>query len=304
MEWEKQALDYFDENVLAGPQQIDMRRLYAEKLTRAKKKAVVTQTEVEQTIKDYADFFGEDMIKRVTECFSSGEGMPELPPTEKEGKPCLYQIETCHSKYFGCPSQIIDVREISQPLIDALEDYHLTELLADKSHGPLMLHNKFTISISSCANVCTGGESKDMGIWGVEKPRINPEVKCVDCKKCMEACWDSAISFKKEGQPIINERLCKLCGACIRKCPTGTIELEKRGYRILVGGMFGRMYTIGKEVFRMGERQDIFKTLDAVVSLIREKQDGEHFLSQVVDKVGIDYINRRVFGKTKERKGL
>jgi len=300
MEWEKQALDYFDENVLAGPQQIDMRRLYAEKLARAKKKEAVTQSEVEQTIKDYADFFGEDMIKRVTECFSSGKGMPELPPTEKEGKPCLYQIETCHSKYFGCPAQIIDVREISQPLIDALEDYHLTELLADKSHGPLMLHNKFTISISSCANVCTGGESKDMGIWGVEKPRINPEVKCVDCKKCMEACWDSAISFKKEGQPIINERLCKLCGACIKKCPTGTIELEKRGYRIFVGGMFGRMYTIGREVFRMGERQDIFKTLDAVVSLIREKQDGEHFLSQVVDKVGLDYINRRVFGGTKE----
>jgi len=239
------------------------------------------------------------MIKRVTECFTSGEGMPELPPTEAEGKPCLYQIETCHCKYFGCPSQIIDVREISQPLIDAMEGYKLTELLADKAHGVLMLHNKFTISISGCANVCTGGESKDMGVWGVQKPRVNPDVSCVNCKKCMHACWDSAISFEKEGEPIINENLCKLCGACIKKCPTGTIELEKEGYRIFVGGMFGRMYTIGKEVFRMGERQDVFKTLDAVVSLIREKQDKEHFLSQVVDKVGIDYINKQVFSTTK-----
>jgi NAD(P)H-nitrite reductase large subunit len=60
------------------------------------------------------------------------------------------------------------------------------------------------------------------------------------------------------------------------------------------------MYTIGREVFRMGERQDIFKTLDAVINLIREKQDSEHFLSQVVDKVGIGYINQQVFGRTKK----
>jgi dissimilatory sulfite reductase (desulfoviridin) alpha/beta subunit len=62
-----------------------------------------------------------------------------------------------------------------------------------------------------------------------------------------------------------------------------------------VGGIFGRMQTVGKEVFRMGHKDDIFKTLDAVVSLIKEKQEDEHFLSQVVDKVGLDYITSRVF---------
>ena len=76
MEWEKQALDYFDKNVIAGPHQIDMRRLYAEKLARTKNNTIVTQAEVEQTLKDYSDFFGEEMIKRVIECFTSGKGMP------------------------------------------------------------------------------------------------------------------------------------------------------------------------------------------------------------------------------------
>ena len=52
MEWEKQALDYFDENVIAGPHQIDMRRLFAEKLARTKNNTIVTQAEVEQTLKD------------------------------------------------------------------------------------------------------------------------------------------------------------------------------------------------------------------------------------------------------------
>ena len=77
-------------------------------------------------------------------------------------------------------------------------------------------------------------------------------------------------------KPVINERLCKLCGACIKVCPTGTLKSQMKGYRILVGGTFGRMQTLGKEVFRIGQKDDIFKTLDAVVSLIKEKQEDEH----------------------------
>jgi hypothetical protein len=100
MDWEKEALEFFDANVMAGPSQLAVRKIYTEKLARQKNKKKVTRTEVEQTIKDYTDFFGDEMMKKVCACFASGEGMPELPPTEKEGKPCLYQVETCHAKYF------------------------------------------------------------------------------------------------------------------------------------------------------------------------------------------------------------
>ena len=295
MEWEREAEEYFDNNVMAGPSHLAMRKIYTEKIARQRKKEKVTKAEIEQTIKDYNAFFGEEMMKKVCECFASGAGMPELPPTEKEGKLCLYQVETCHSKYFGCPAQVIDVREIVVPVIDKLDEYGITEILADKAHGPLLSHSKFTVSISGCANTCTAPESKDIGIWGVDKPQVYHDAECSDCKRCFHTCWDSAISFAEPAKPVINERLCKLCGACIKACPTGTLKSQMKGYRILVGGTFGRMQTLGKEVFRIGQKDDIFKTLDAVISLIKEKQEDEHFLAQVVDKVGLDYITSRVF---------
>jgi Pyruvate/2-oxoacid:ferredoxin oxidoreductase delta subunit len=241
MDWEKEALEFFDANVMAGPSQLAVRKIYTEKLARQKNKKKVTRTEVEQTIKDYTDFFGDEMMKKVCACFASGEGMPELPPTEKEGKPCLYQVETCHAKYFGCPSQAIDVRELVEPIIDKFEEEGITELLADKAHGPLLGHNKFTVSISGCPNGCTAPESKDFGIWGVDKPKVDQEAECTDCKKCFHVCWDGAIHFAEPSKPLINERLCKICGACVKACPTGTITTESHGYRILVGGTFGRM---------------------------------------------------------------
>ena len=295
MEWEQEAEEFFDSNVMAGPSQLAVRKIYTEKLARQKNKKKVTKSEVQQTIKDYTDFFGEEMMEKVCKCFASGEGMPELPPTEKEGKLCLYQVETCHAKYFGCPSQQVDIRELVEPIIDKLEEHGITEMLADKAHGPLLGHNKFTISISGCPNACTAPESKDFGIWGVSKPIVDHDAECIDCKKCFHICWDSAVSFEEPSKPIINERLCKLCGACIRACPTGTIKSQANGYRILVGGTFGRMQTLGKEVVRIGQKNDIFETLDATMSLIKEKQEDEHFLAQVIDKVGLDYITSRVF---------
>src|SRR3990172_1075593 len=147
MEWEKEATDFFDSNVIAGPPQIVLRKIYTEKIARQRKHQKVLKEDVEQTKKDYNAFFGEDFTKKSTECIACGN-MPELPPTEKEGKPCLYQVETCHAKYFGCPAQIIDVRELVVPIIYRLEENKITELLADKAHGPLLSHNKFAVSIS------------------------------------------------------------------------------------------------------------------------------------------------------------
>ena len=294
MEWEKEAVEFFDNNIVAGPPQIPMRRIYAEKIARQRRHAKVKTEDVEQTIKDYDEFFGKEFVNKLCACMASGD-MPEIPPTEKEGKDCLYQVEACHSKYFGCPAQIIDVRELVVPIIDKLEEYGITEIMADKAHGPLISHNKFTVSISSCASGCSAPEAKDFGIHGVERPQVNEDVECINCKKCYHVCWDGAVSFEEQGKPVINERLCKLCSMCIKACPTGTISSKEKGYRILVGGTFGRMQTVGKEVFRMGQKEDIFKTLDAVVTLIKEKMSDEHFLAQVVDKVGLDYITRRVF---------
>jgi hypothetical protein len=53
MDWEKEALEFFDANVMAGPSQLAVRKIYTEKLARQKNKKKVTRTEVEQTIKDY-----------------------------------------------------------------------------------------------------------------------------------------------------------------------------------------------------------------------------------------------------------
>jgi len=53
---------------------------------------------------------------------------------------------------------------------------------------------------------------------------LNKE-KCVKCGACAQACIIRAISFDKEGYPVI----CIHCGYCVQYCPHGILSLVEVG---------------------------------------------------------------------------
>ena len=62
---------------------------------------------------------------------------------------------------------------------------------------------------------------------------------------------------------VDNFVLLSLCGACANECPEGAMTITERGYRVMVGGHFGRWHHIGKELFKMGDEEKVFKALEA-----------------------------------------
>ncbi len=113
-----------------------------------------------------------------------------------------------------------------------MEELKITDVLADKACEVLMPHSSFTISISGCSNICTAAESKEVGIHGTAKPMVT-EVECSQCRSCVDTCLDRIITLEDDG-PVINEDYCKICGDCIRVCPTGTLAASEKGCRIMV----------------------------------------------------------------------
>ena len=49
--------------------------------------------------------------------------------------------------------------------------------------------------------------------------------KCVKCGLCETSCAFGAITIDDDGYPAISVEECKLCGACVRACPTEALEL-------------------------------------------------------------------------------
>ncbi|MCD6247385.1 MAG: ATP-binding protein [Candidatus Diapherotrites archaeon] len=110
-----------------------------------------------------------------------------------------------------------------------------------------------------------------------EKAKLIEE-KCNACKKCLQSCVFSAISWNEEkNKPEFNHFLCEGCGACSLICPENAIEIERvRNGRIgSAESMYG--FTIVSGQLKMGEAGSgkIVDALKEKALAIAEKQRAE-----------------------------
>jgi len=291
MEWEKDAKEVVD-SIPVPEIMKNMTILYAEKLARKEKKKKVSMAEVIQTRNDYFELFGENLSKRLKEIREKGISDDSIDPqTELNKGPLLYQFELCHSRFIGCTRMVINAVELGKTLKKKIEEWKVTEMIADKFDVPFMPHTLFTVSISSCPNNCTAAEVKDFGIHGIAIPAFEHPEKCTKCGKCVEVCIDEAVVME-EGGPVIIQKHCKQCGACALECPTGAMTIAQQGYRVMVGGHFGRWHHIAKEVFKIGDEAKVIKALYNAIELLRKEAKSEEHLYHMVERFGIEPIYR------------
>lgn len=67
-------------------------------------------------------------------------------------------------------------------------------------------------------------------VMGGPTPRVMVEMnaeKCVQCGWCAQCCFHMAIKMEGRG-PIINQKLCEVCGMCVALCPTQSLSIVPR----------------------------------------------------------------------------
>ena len=290
MKWEEDARQVVDAIPIHDIVK-NMIILWAEKVARQNKRSAVTMEDMTRTRDDYFEWFGAEKIAKIQASREEGKSDTDLDPEIGLNKdPSLYTIELCHSRFFGCDRDLINVRELGPKIKQKMEELKITEILADKAAEVLMPHSTFTISISGCSNICTASESKEVGIHGVGKPKITDK-ECSQCESCVTTCLDRIITLK-EGRPVINEDYCKVCGDCIRVCPTGTLGVAEKGCRIMVGGTFGRFAQYGRELYKITDTDKIFPILESCVDLIKKEWSDQHedHFNFVINRTGINPI--------------
>ena len=95
------------------------------------------------------------------------------------------------------------------------------------------------------------------------------EKKCIGCKKCLDVCNFSAISWdKNKNKPIFNSMLCEGCGACQLVCPKNAIKLVK-----IKNGKIGSAKTKYNFNLISGQLKIGATGSGKIVSLIKEKAE-------------------------------
>lgn len=179
---------------------------------------------------------------------------------------------------------------------------HDTFALADElqqkylyGYRDITLPHKFKIAVGGCPNNCVKPELNDIGIIGQCIPNFD-EASCHGCKKCAVAaeCPVHAATVS-DGKCHIDPSVCIHCGRCVGKCYFNLIPDGAYGYKIYIGGRWGKNTRVGQPLSKVfSSKDEMMDTVDRVFQFYRSNaQPGERFAS-TVDRLGFENVEKAV----------
>ena len=160
------------------------------------------------------------------------------------------------------------------------------------------LPHKFKIAVGGCPNNCVKPDLNDLGVVGQRVPVPDTE-KCRGCKKCQieKNCPIHAAKLE-DGKISIDPDACNHCGRCKGKCPFGAVEEYREGYKILIGGRWGKKTACGRPLPRLfTTEEEVMTVIDRAILLFREEGIAGERFADTVTRLGFDYVSGKLLGE-------
>ena len=179
-----------------------------------------------------------------------------------------------------------------------LDSYALSEEIYKRFYEgsrDVALPHKFKIAVGGCPNNCVKPNLNDIGIIGQRVPEADTNL-CRGCKKCaIEAACPNGAAKVIDGKLHINESDCKHCGRCVGKCPFHTIESGAYGYKIYIGGRWGKKISPGQALSKIFTSKE--EALDVIERAILFFKDhglkGERF-AETIERIGFENVEKEL----------
>ncbi len=165
------------------------------------------------------------------------------------------------------------------------------------------LPHKFKIGVSGCPNSCVKPQLHEFGIVAQKIPSFDEDM-CNNCKKCLPAenCPIDALQHSKNGTVLDREK-CNNCGKCIDTCPFDCVELKAQGYRLTIGGKWGKFPRVGTPVPGLFSEDEVMAILEKTLLVYREQGITGERLGVTIDRMGEDnFIGQILSDDILERK--
>ncbi|WP_304432403.1 4Fe-4S dicluster domain-containing protein [Acutalibacter muris] len=157
------------------------------------------------------------------------------------------------------------------------------------------LPHKFKIAVGGCPNNCVKPDLNDLGIVGQRVPVIDLE-ECRGCKVCqIEKNCPIHVPKVVDGKVLIDDAQCNHCGRCINKCPFKAFEEYVPGYKVYIGGRWGKKVARGKFLGKLlTSPEEVLDVIEKAITLFRDKgQQGERF-ADTVERLGFEEVEKQL----------
>ena len=179
-----------------------------------------------------------------------------------------------------------------------LDSYGISEEIFHRfyeGYRQVGLPHKFKIAVGGCPNNCVKPDLNDVGIIGQRIPQQDLD-KCKGCKKCaIEAACPNNVAKVVDGKLHIDEEACRHCGRCVGKCPFDSIPDGTYGYKIYVGGRWGKKVAKGKALGKVfTTKEEALDVIEKAILLFKEQgEKGERF-AETIDRIGFENVEKQL----------
>ncbi len=184
-----------------------------------------------------------------------------------------------------CQYGLIDTFDLSEEIHERF--YH--------GYHDVKLPHKFKIAVGGCPNNCVKPDLNDLGIIGQRVPEIDLD-KCRGCKVCqVESACPIKIAHLEDGKIKVDPNACNHCGRCIGKCPFKAFEHFTNGYRVFIGGRWGKKTAKGLPLSKVfTDKNEVLDVVEKAILLFREQGiTGERF-ADTVNRIGFENVESQL----------
>lgn len=179
-----------------------------------------------------------------------------------------------------------------------IDTFALSEEIHERfylGYHTVKLPHKFKIAVGGCPNNCVKPDLNDLGIIGQRIP-IFDEDECNGCKKCsVEKACPMGAAKVVDGILEINQDICNNCGRCIGTCHFDALEDGTYGYKIYIGGRWGKKIAHGKALSKVfTDKEEAMQVIEKAILLFREQgKTGERF-AKTIERLGFENVEAQL----------
>ena len=163
------------------------------------------------------------------------------------------------------------------------------------AYHDIKLPHKFKIAVGGCPNNCVKPNLNDLGIIGQRIPEFHKEL-CKGCKKCaIEAACPIGASKVINGVLVRDEEKCNHCGRCIGHCRFDSIVDGQYGFKIYIGGRWGKQVSQGRALGKIFTSKDeALNVIEKAILLYRDQgYVGERF-ANTIERLGFENVEKQL----------
>lgn len=157
------------------------------------------------------------------------------------------------------------------------------------------LPHKFKIAVGGCPNNCVKPDLNDLGIVGQRVPVVDLE-KCRGCKVCqIEKNCPIHVPKVENGKVLIDDAQCNHCGRCLNRCPFKAFEDYVPGYKVYIGGRWGKKVAQGRFLDKLlTSEEEVMTVIERAIALFRDQgQQGERF-ADTIGRIGFEKVQEQL----------